>query len=111
MPKRNDLNQFGRFTEPAVLILISLAECPRHGYAIARDIDQVTGYKPGPGTLYGALGRLETRGFIRPQSEDHIDGRCVYELTSTGQKALSERLDAMAAVGRIGRNRLDGCPV
>ena len=104
MPRADDLDHFGRFTEPAVLILISLAEQPRHGYAITQDIAAVTGYKPGPGTLYGALSRLETRGFIRPQSVD--DKRCTYQLTAEGATALRERLDAMASVAQIGFDRL-----
>ena len=105
-PKREKLDHFGRFSEPAVLILISLADRPRHGYAIFADIERVTGHRPGPGTLYGALARLETRGFIRPQAP--TGNRCTYELTSAGARALRERLDSMATVTRLGQERLAG---
>jgi DNA-binding PadR family transcriptional regulator len=103
-PRPAKLDDFGRFTEPAVLILISLAEKPRHGYAIADDVGRITGDRPGPGTLYGALGRLETRGFI--EAVDSDGNRSTYRLTPAGMNALSARLSAMAAVTRVGQARL-----
>lgn len=105
-PLPENLDQFGRFTEPAVLILISLAERPRHGYAITQDIEKLTGHRPGPGTLYGAISRLESRGFIKPMKSD--DNRSTYELTAAGMKALRARLSAMATVARVGQQRLAG---
>lgn len=105
-PRREKLDEFGRFTEPAVLILISLAEQPRHGYAIADDIEQITGERPGPGTLYGAISRLESRGFIKPVKSN--DNRSTYELTGAGMNALGARLAAMEAVTRLGQQRLAG---
>jgi hypothetical protein len=51
----NDLDDFGRFAEPALMILISLADGPKHGYAMTDDIEQVSGVRFGPGTLYGAV--------------------------------------------------------
>ncbi len=98
------LDDFGRFTEPAVLILTSLAEQPRHGYAIADDIERITGHRPGPGTLYGAIGRLESRGFIRPL--ELADNRSTYQLTTAGARALRARLNAMEVVTRLGQSRL-----
>lgn len=103
-PKPEKLEEFGRFTEPAVLILISLAEHPRHGYAITDDIEQVTGHRPGPGTLYGAIARLESRGFIKPLKAD--GNRSIYKLTAAGMKALRARLSAMETVTRLGQDRL-----
>ncbi len=105
-PRSEDLDQFGRFTEPALLILISLAERPRHGYAITQDIEQVTGHRPGPGTLYGAIARLESRGFIKPAKSE--GNRSTYELTAPGLKALRARLRAMETVTRLGQQRLAG---
>lgn len=105
-PKTEKLGEFGRFTEPAVLILISLAGQPRHGYAITEDIVTMTGHKPGPGTLYGALARLESRGFIKPIKSE--SNRCTYKLTVAGEKALHARLDAMKAVTQLGLERLAG---
>jgi len=102
--KPEDLDSFGRFTEPALMILISLAEGPKHGYAISGDIEQVTGVRPGPGTLYGAIARLESLGLIEPvKSTDH---RNPYRLTARGQKALAARLAALEAVTKAGQRRL-----
>jgi DNA-binding PadR family transcriptional regulator len=103
-PRPEKLDEFGRFTEPAVLILISVADEPRHGYAIAADIEQVTGRRPGPGTLYGAITRLESRGFIEPVASE--DSRTTYRLTLEGRQALDARLSAMEAVTRLGKERL-----
>ncbi len=105
-PRLEDLDQFGRFTEPAVLILISLADQPRHGYAIADDVEHATGDRPGPGTLYGAMARLESRGFIEPLKSEK--NRSTYKLTAAGMKALSARLTSMEAVTRLGQRRLAG---
>ncbi|NKB89294.1 MAG: PadR family transcriptional regulator [Acidobacteria bacterium] len=103
-PRPKNLDEFGRFTEPAVMILVSLAEMPRHGYAIADDIERVTGVRSGPGTLYGALGRLEKRGFITPLGAE--DNRTEYELSREGRQALDARLNAMATVAQLGQARL-----
>jgi hypothetical protein len=54
----DELQDLGRFSEPALLILISLADGPKHGYAMTQDIEVVSGQKLGPGTLYGAITRL-----------------------------------------------------
>ena len=60
-----------RSTDPGLLVLASLAEGPKHGYAITADVEQVAGVKLGPGTLYGALSRLEGRDLIEAlPSED-----------------------------------------
>ena len=103
-PRPENLDDFGRFTEPAVLILVSLAEEPRHGYAIFDDIEQITGYRPGPGTLYGAIARLESRGFIKPLKAE--GNRSIYELTTAGSQALTARLGAMEDITKLGRKRL-----
>jgi DNA-binding PadR family transcriptional regulator len=56
--------ELGRFAEPSLYILVSLASGPRHGYAIMTDVEEISGTPMGPGTLYGALARLEKRGLI-----------------------------------------------
>jgi DNA-binding PadR family transcriptional regulator len=99
-----DLDDFGRFAEPALMILISLAETPRHGYAMTDDIEKISGVRFGPGTLYGAITRLESRGLIeRLESEDR---RNPYRLTAVGHRALRARLESLQAVARIGQRRL-----
>jgi DNA-binding PadR family transcriptional regulator len=99
-----DLTDFGRFSEPALLILVSLAEEPRHGYSMTEDIDAVAGVRLGPGTLYGALARLEARGFIEPLKSE--DRRNPYRLTALGERALRARLVSMMAVAQTGQRRL-----
>jgi DNA-binding PadR family transcriptional regulator len=99
-----DLEEFGRFAEPALLILVSLADGPKHGYAITEDIAGFADVRFGPGSLYGAIARLESRGLIEPLEAD--DRRNPYQLTALGEKALRARLASMAAVTRIGQRRL-----
>lgn len=99
-----DLDEFGRFTEPAMLILVSLADAPKHGYAMTEDIASFADVRFGPGTLYGAITRLESRGLIeRLEAEDR---RNPYRLTALGEKALRARLASIQAVVRIGQRRL-----
>jgi DNA-binding PadR family transcriptional regulator len=63
--KRNRTAGSGREHDPPVLILTSLASGPKHGYALLLDIEEFAGVRLGPGTLYGAIGRLERRGLIQ----------------------------------------------
>lgn len=93
-----------RFAEPALLILVSLAEGPKHGWAMMEDIEANTGLRLGPGTLYAALARLESRGFVAalPAKER----RHPYELTAEGVRVLRERLDALARLSALGLGRL-----
>ena len=106
MPRQHDddLDDFGRFAEPALLILISLADGSKHGYAMTDDIEQVAGVRFGPGTLYGAITRLEGRGLI--QRLDSADRRNPYKLTALGEKALRARLATLQAIARVGQRRL-----
>jgi len=99
-----ELDDFGRFSEPAVLILVSLADGPKHGYAMNDDIEAISGIRMGPGTMYGAIARLESRGLI--EALDAEDRRNPYRLTTIGEKALRARIAAMQAVVRIGQRRL-----
>ena len=98
------LSDFGRFSEPALLILISLAAGPKHGYAMVEDIAGVAGVRVGAGTLYGAIARLESRGLIEALEPD--DRRNPYRLTVKGERSLRARLASLAAVTRVGTERL-----
>jgi len=102
----DELDDFGRFAEPALLILISLADGPKHGYAMTEDIATLADVRLGPGTLYGALTRLESRGLIERLDSD--DRRNPYRLTALGERALRARLASMQAVARVGQRRLAG---
>ena len=105
MKKTPDLlADLGRFSEPALLILISLAEGPKHGYAMTQDIEHVSGQKLGPGTLYGAIARLEEREWIEPLPAE--DRRRPYKLTQAGHRVLKARLEGLRAMTKIGHARL-----
>jgi len=99
-----DLEEFGRFGEPALLILVSLADSPKHGYAITEDIASFAGVRFGPGSLYGAIARLESRGLI--EGLDTEDRRNPYQLTAVGARALRARLASMQSVAKVGQRRL-----
>ena len=100
----DSLADLGRFSEPALLILISLADGPKHGYAMTQDIERVSGQRLGPGTLYGAITRLEARKWIEALPAD--DRRRPYRLTGAGQKVLRARLDSLRAMTRAAQARL-----
>jgi DNA-binding PadR family transcriptional regulator len=102
-PERG-LADLGRFEEPAVLILTSLVEGPRHGYSIVKDVDGVAGVRLGPGTLYATLARLEARGLIEALATD--DRRRPYRITGAGVELVRDRLERMEAIARAGLGRL-----
>jgi len=102
--QEDDLDDFGRFAEPALMILISLADGQKHGYAMTDDIEQIAGVRFGPGTLYGAITRLEGKGLIERMDSD--DRRNPYRLTALGEKALRARLASLQSVTRVGQKRL-----
>lgn len=77
-----DLGDFGRFSDPSFFVLTSLAGGPKHGYALTKDIEAFAGVRLGPGTLYGALARLEERGLI--ESLPAEDRRHPYRITAAG---------------------------
>jgi DNA-binding PadR family transcriptional regulator len=77
---------FGWLAEPWLLVLTSLADGPKHGYAIMTDIAAFSGVKMEPGTLYGALSRLERRGWVRPLAA--AERRRPYQITAAGWSGL-----------------------
>lgn len=97
--------EIGRFAEPALLILVSLADGPKHGYAIMTDVEAGTGRPLGPGTLYAALVRLEQRGLVEPL--EPVDRRRPYRLTAVGETALSEQLRELSALAKLGLRQLN----
>lgn len=94
----------GGWSDPGLLVLGSLAGGPKHGYAITEDVAATTGARLGPGTLYGALARLEERGLVRALPSD--DRRRPYELTAAGAEVLRERAEAMRSFSRTALRRL-----
>ncbi len=101
-----DLAMLGRSSGPAALILSSLADGPKHGYALTRDVEAFAGVRLAPGTLYEALGRLEQQGLIEAVESD--DRRRPYRLTPTGAAALRGHLAAQQLIVETGLRRLDG---
>ena len=96
--------ELGRFAEPALLILVSLSDGPKHGYAIMADVEAGTGRPMGPGTLYAALARLEQRGLI--EALEPVDRRRPYRLTGAGVTVLSEQLKQLSEFAETGLRRL-----
>ncbi len=90
--------------DPSLLVLSSLAEGDKHGYAMILDIETFAGTRLGAGTLYGAITRLEERGWIRPINSD--DRRRPYRLTAEGRKHLRQELSALDQTIKVGRDRL-----
>ena len=96
--ERANLPEFGRFAEPALLILGQPVGGPKHGYAIMTDIEAGTGRPMGPGTLYAALARLEERGLMEPLAV--VDRRRPYQLTGLGASVLQEQLTELRRLPR-----------
>jgi DNA-binding PadR family transcriptional regulator len=93
-----------RAGDASVLILTSLADGSKHGYALIQDIKGFAGLQLGPGTLYGALDRLERLGLIEALPAD--DRRQPYRITAAGVVALRAHLDSIERVSTVGRLRL-----
>lgn len=93
-----------RRTDPGLLVLASLAGGPKHGYAITQDVEQMADVRLGPGTLYGALARLEDNGLIAALPAQ--DRKRPYELTERGRDALAEQLKVLGRVASAGLDRL-----
>lgn len=90
-------------SDPGLLLLISLAAGPKHGHAMLRDVQRFAGIRLGPGTLYGALSRLEEHGEIEALA---VEGRRrPYRLTDAGRASLGRRLTAMRRVVGTGLER------
>lgn len=102
MPPR--IPELGRFAEPALLILVSLSEGPKHGYAIMTDVEAGTGRPLGPGTLYAALARLEERGLV--EGLEPVDRRRPYRLTAVGATVLTAQLRELSEFADLGLRRL-----
>jgi DNA-binding PadR family transcriptional regulator len=101
--------EFGRFAEPSLLILVSLCNGPKHGYAIMQDVELGSGRPMGAGTLYAALARLEEQGLIEPLPP--VDRRRPYRLTAIGASNLAEQLHGLSEFAQMGLRHLrDAAP-
>ena len=92
-------------SDPVLLVLASLAEGDKHGYAMMEDIERFAQVRLGPGTLYGAITRLEQRGWIKPVASKD-DRRQPYRITAAGREHLTSQLDSLNRVVKTGLSRL-----
>ena len=91
-------------SDPTLLVLASLAESATHGYAMMVDIQSFANIRLGPGTLYGAITRLEQRGWIRAVASQ--ERRQPYCITAAGRRYLEEELASLDQVVKAGSRRL-----
>jgi DNA-binding PadR family transcriptional regulator len=91
-------------TDPTLLVLSSLADGDKHGYAMMEDIHGFAGVRLGPGTLYGAIARLDKAGWIRPVAAK--DRRQPYTITALGRRYLLEQVGNLDAVVKTAQRRL-----
>jgi DNA-binding PadR family transcriptional regulator len=96
-------------SEPVLLVLLSLAEQPRHGYAILKDVESMSGGRVllSTGTLYGALQRLLDNGWIERIEEDNSPrDRRTYRLTSRGRRNLQMEIERMRHLTKVAALRM-----
>lgn len=91
-------------SDRSILILTSLAEWPKHGYALIKDIESFAGVKLGAGTLYSALARLEQAGLVEALPAE--DRRHPYRITAAGREFLYTRLSESARIAEVGLQRI-----
>lgn len=101
----DDEDDLGYYSDPPLLVLASLADGPKHGHAMIEDILQMSGTRLGPGTLYGAIARLEKQGLIKPLPAE--ERRYPYRLTAQGEKVLRARLATLRRFVRAGLQKLE----
>ena len=94
----------GDLSQRSVLVLTSLADGPKHGYALIKDIEQFAGVTLGPGTLYGVLSRLEGAGLVKALPAQ--ERRHPYEITEEGTAALTDQLRRDEMITSVGLTRV-----
>lgn len=97
-------SRLDRWADPPLLVLASLADEPKHGYAITQDVAQAMGVRLSAGTLYAVIARLEAGGLIEPLESD--DRRRPYRITAAGAQALERETERMSKVALVARQRL-----
>ena len=97
-------SKLGYFSDPPLLVLASLAGGPKHGHAMIEDLAGMCGTTLGPGTLYGAITRLEQEGLIEPLPVE--ERRYPYRITPKGAKVLHAKLSTLQRFARVGLRRL-----
>ena len=95
----------GHYSDPPMLVLASLADGPKHGHAMIEDIVRLCGTRLGPGTLYGAIARLEQHGWIEALPPE--ERRRPYRITAEGLRVLRAKLTTLRNFTRAGLRRLE----
>jgi DNA-binding PadR family transcriptional regulator len=90
--------------DPGLLLLLSLAGGPKHGYGMMEDVETFSGVRLGPGTLYGALERLERDGLV--ESLETAARKRPYRLTEAADRLLRAQHTGIRQLVRVGRRRL-----
>jgi DNA-binding PadR family transcriptional regulator len=96
-------------SEAVFLVLLSLAEQPRHGYSILKDVEHMSGGRVvlSTGTLYGALQRLLSRGWSeRFETEDTSRDKRAYRLTTKGKRNLQAEHERVRHLARLATVRI-----
>jgi DNA-binding PadR family transcriptional regulator len=93
-------------TAAVLHILLALVDGPRHGYAIMKAVDEMTGpsLSMGPGTIYGSIQRMEDAGLVEEVGPSPDGRRRLYKLTPLGRKTLkaeAKRVDRLADLLRV----------
>lgn len=105
----NEIETLLPLTPVVFHILLTLTEGPRHGYAIMQEVNRRSQDRVGlgPGTLYGAIQRMEDAGFLEkappPNGEEAEGRRRYYALTDLGRQVLlaeTERLESLVSYVR-----------
>jgi DNA-binding PadR family transcriptional regulator len=100
----------GPLREPTFLILTALAARPQHGYGILSDVAEISQGRVTlqAGTLYAALDRLGSDGWVEVDREEVVDGRLrrYYRLTEPGAARLAAEVEKLQAHTRAARQRL-----
>jgi DNA-binding PadR family transcriptional regulator len=97
--------QLGHYSDPPMLVLASLANGPKHGHAMVEDIVHLCGTRLGPGTLYGAIARLEQQGLIEPLPLE--ERRQPYRISAEGVRLLRAKLSTLQQFSKAGLKRLE----
>jgi DNA-binding PadR family transcriptional regulator len=106
------IDESGHLTPVVFHSLLALSKGPLHGYAISREVEQVTdgSVRMGPGTLYGSLQRMQAAGYVEQVGNvgatgAHSDRRRYYALTGAGRMALEREAHRLEKAVDLYRTR------
>lgn len=109
----SDLEAVLPLTPTVFYMLVALADGPRHGYAIAQEVEELSDGRVvmGPGTLYGSLQRMADLGLIaetgNPGDEGlHAERRRYYRISTLGNDALRVESERLLRAVNVARARL-----